>query len=365
MKKKLIIFIPSIEEGGVEKNLYIIANYLIRKDLDVKILTCNHNKRKHFNNRVKIIGTKSNFWFNKSRTVKYIICLLYLFFYLLKKKEKHLIFAFQANIYAIIISKILGTNIITRSNTSPSGWSKNFFKKIIYKFLINRANEVMVNSIDFKREFSKNFNINVECIYNPFDKLNVLKKLKQKKNNNIFKKNSLKIISVGRLTDQKDHITLIKSVKLINKKINPDIKIIGKGVNFSFLKEYIYKNNLNNLVELVGYKAEPFDYIKKADILILTSKFEGLPNILIEGQFLKKYIISTDCPTGPKEILMNGKAGDLFKVGDFKKLAKLINDYPYKLKSISKKIKYGSKNFFRFDYKINCKKYYDLINRNF
>ncbi len=365
MKKRLIIFIPSIEEGGVEKNLYIVANYLIKKDLDVKILTCNHNKRKYFHNKIKIIGTKSNFWFNKSRKVKYVICLLYLFFYLLKKKEKHLIFAFQANIYAIIISKILNTNIIARLNTSPSGWSKNFLKKKIYKFLINKANEVMVNSLDFKREFLKKFNTKVECIYNPFDKSSVLKRLGQKKNNNIFKKKTLKIISVGRLTDQKDHITLIKSVKLINKKINPDIKIIGKGINFLFLKEYIYKNNLNNLVELVGYKHEPYNYIKKADILILTSKYEGLPNILLEGQFLKKYIISTNCPTGPKEILMNGRAGDLFKVGDFKKLARLINNYPHQLKTISKKIQYGSKHFIRFDYKKNCKKYYDLINRNF
>ena len=148
--------------------------------------------------------------------------------------------------------QVLNTNIITRSNTSPSGWSKNFLKKKIYKFLINKANEVMVNSLDFKREFLKKFNTKVECIYNPFDKSSVLKRLGQKKNNNIFKKKSLKIISVGRLTDQKDHITLIKSAKLINKKINPDIKIIGKGVNFLFLKNMIYILDVIIIDEVFG-----------------------------------------------------------------------------------------------------------------
>ena len=59
-------------------------------------------------------------------------------------------------------------------------------------------------------------------------------------------------------------------------------------------------------------------------MVVLTSKFEGLPNILLEAQFLRKYIISTNCPTGPKEILLNSKAGDLINIGDFKKLSHLI-----------------------------------------
>ena len=64
--------------------------------------------------------------------------------------------------------------------------------------------------------------------------------------------------------------------------------------------------------------------MKKADIFVLTSLYEGLPNVLLEAQYFKKYIISTDCPTGPREILLNGKAGDLIKIGDYKNLANLI-----------------------------------------
>ena len=365
MNKKVIIFIPSIEEGGVEKNLFVITNYLQEKNINIEILTCNNNKKNNFYKGIKFIGTKSKFWQNKNRKIKYLICLFLLFLNLIKKKQKTLVFAFQANIYAIIVAKILNTKIITRSNSSPSGWSKNFFKRKLYSFLINLADDVMVNSLDFKKDFYRNFKIKTECIYNPFDKLTILEKIKKKNKNKLFKKKSLKILSVGRLTDQKDHLTLLKSAKLIDLRLNPKIIIIGKGIKYNFLKNYIKNNNLQNIVKLIGYQSNPFIHIKSADILVLTSKFEGLPNILLEGQFLKKYIISTDCPTGPREILMNGRAGDLFKVADYKKLAKIINNYPKNTKIISNKIKYGTKNFYRFNQNLNCKKYLNFVNRNF
>ena len=66
------------------------------------------------------------------------------------------------------------------------------------------------------------------------------------------------------------------------------------------------------------------NYLSSCNLFILTSKFEGLPNVLIEAQSRNIPIISSNCPTGPKEILLNGKLGDLFEVGDIYKLFKLI-----------------------------------------
>ena len=74
-------------------------------------------------------------------------------------------------------------------------------------------------------------------------------------------------------------------------------------------------------------------YLNQCDLLVLTSKYEGLPNVLLEAQYLKKYIISTDCKTGPREILNNGKYGDLFKVGDYKSLKKKKETFILKRKS--------------------------------
>ena len=124
-------------------------------------------------------------------------------------------------------------------------------------------------------------------------------------------------------------------------------------------------NNINKKVQLIGYKKNPFPYIIRSDILILSSKFEGLPNILLETQYLKKYIISSNCSSGPKEILMNGKAGDLFKVNDYKGLARKINTYCKNKNKFKKKILVGFNNLHRFNHGKNCKKYYEILNSFF
>ena len=155
MKKKVLIFIPSIEVGGVEKNLFEVSNYLNKKKINLEILTCNNNMSVKFSNGIKFIGTKNTFWHNRYRTIKYVVCLLFLFFHLINKKNKPLIFSFQANIYAVFIAKILNTKIIIRSNSAPSGWSHNIIKNFIYKFLITLADDVMVNSLEFNKSFDK------------------------------------------------------------------------------------------------------------------------------------------------------------------------------------------------------------------
>ena len=86
-------------------------------------------------------------------------------------------------------------------------------------------------------------------------------------------------------------------------------------------------NNLSNKVRLINFVNNPYIYIKQADLFILTSKFEGLPNVLLEALVLKKFIIFSNCRTGPKEILLNGNGGLLFKVGNYKDLAKKFNYY--------------------------------------
>ena len=310
MKKKILIFIPSIEDGGVEKNLFVVSNYLQKNNFSVEILTCNNDKLKKFIKGTKFVGSKSTFWQKKNRKIKYLVCLKILFFNLLFRYEKPIVFAFQANIYAVVVAKILNTRIITRSNSAPSGWSKNIIKDKIYKFIIKLADDVMVNSLEFKKSFKKRFNVNVKCIYNPFDENFIKNNLKNNKNRiKFFKKNYLNVISVGRLVEQKDHLTLLKAVNLLDKDFKIKLVIIGKGDNKYLLQKYITENKLENKVKLLGYLENPFSYIRQSNILILTSKFEGLPNILLEAQYLKKYIISTDCPTGPKEILLKGKAG--------------------------------------------------------
>ncbi len=357
-QKKIILFIPSIEGGGVEKNFFIISNFLAKNLNNVFLITAEKNVSKRARN-IKIIYPKSNFWRKSGRFRKYIICLFLLGKMILHEKNL-LVFSFQANLYAIFLCKFFNTKVIARSNASPSGWSNNFFKKLIYKFGFNLADKIIVNSLQFKNEMKEKFSINPIHIYNPLNKKEILRSSKSRINEK-FNKDSLKIITVGRLVDQKDHITLLKALNEIKNFLRFNLIIIGRGINQSKLEKYLKHNKINKLVKIY-YTANPFPYIKASDLFILSSIYEGLPNVLLEAITLKKFVISSDCPTGPREILDNQKGGFLFKSGDFRTLGKKILEFSKRRKDLNKKIIYSYNNLGRFDYKKNLNKYLNVIN---
>jgi len=350
--KKLFIFIPSIEDGGVEKNLYIVTNFLTNHIDNINIITFNTDKKKKFSNKVNFICTNFSNKKNYGRYFKYFFCLILLIKEILNNKKNCLVFSWQANIYSIIVCYFLGIKIISRSNTSPSGWSKNFFKNIIFNFFLKKADTLIVNSLSFKKEMDKKFNVRSKLILNPFHISYIKKKSNEKIKNLFFKNNALKVLNIGRFTDQKDQITLIKAAAIALKKINLKLFIMGKGKLEESMKNYIKKNNLFRYVHIIGYKENPFKYIKRSDIFVLTSKFEGFPNVLVECQILKKYIISTDCPTGPREILQNGNLGGLVKIGDHNSIAEILINFDKK-KEI-KKINKAYNLVKKYDHKKSC-----------
>ncbi len=361
-KKRLIFFMPSMEGGGVEKNLILVANYISKYKDNVQLITFDNNFNKFFNKKILITNVIKKNKKKYSKYYKYFCCLCILFKEYFSDKN-FVLFSFQANIYALILSYFLNFEIISRSNSSPSGWNKNFFKNLVFKFFFSKANCIIVNSKEFQKEFKKKFKIRTNLIYNPLNQKEILKKSKIKIKDKIFKDNFLKIINIARFTDQKDHSTLIEAIKIVSRKIKCQLIIIGYGSNRSNMQNKINKYKLQKNIKIVNYKTNPFPYLKAADLFVLSSKYEGLPNVILEAQTLKKYVISTDCPTGPKEILLNGKIGSLFKVGDYDKLAKLIIDFKKNKKIFQTKSKKAFKMLNRFDFEKNCKKYLFIVNK--
>ena len=360
IKKNLIIFIPSIEQGGVEKNLFLISNFLATKINKVKLITASNDHKQL--KKINIVGPKSKIWPNTSRYLKYFICLVILFKLFLKNRN-YVVFAFQANLYCIIICKLFGIKIIVRSNTSSIGWSQNFIKKFFYKKILKIADQVIVNSNDFKKELKKSFSINAKCIYNPLNKNEIIRRSKEKLKFNFLKTSSIKIINIARLTDQKDHLTLLNAMRKIKEKIKFRLVLIGTGPNRNLIENYILKYNLKKNIKVLNYQKNPFKYIRNSDIFILTSKFEGLPNVLLEAAVLKKFIISTNCPTGPREILSNGKGGELVKIGNFKSISEKIISYSKNKNKFIKKINYNFKSLKKFDYYMNLNQYLLVVEK--
>jgi glycosyltransferase involved in cell wall biosynthesis len=203
-------------------------------------------------------------------------------------------------------------------------------------------------------------NIDTQCIYNPLDSHLIKKNSKKKIKINFFQKKTLNLINIGRLTCQKDQITILKAINLIKNLIDLRLLIIGKGSELFNLNKFIVDHDLKKIAKCIGYRSNPYPYIKKSDIFILSSLYEGLPNVLLEAIFLKKFIISTNCPTGPYEIIKKNKYGKLFPIGDYYALSQIILEYKkyYKNKTI---LNNAFQSLERFDFKKNCKKYFQSI----
>ena len=163
-----------------------------------------------------------------SRRIKYFLSAVLLINEILKNRNI-VVMSFQANIYCIFICKLFSIKVISRSNSAPIGWSQNFFKKKIFGIGLKLADKIIVNSIEFKRDLKKEFNVNATCIYNPLNKNEILNKSK-KKSAKIFRSDKkLKILNIGRFVDQKDQLTLLRSLNNLKNDIEFEACIIGKG----------------------------------------------------------------------------------------------------------------------------------------
>lgn len=360
IKKNIIIFMPTIDNGGgVEKNFFIITNYFSTKFDKVTVITLDKSVKKKLSKKINIICPGTNLIDNFGRRAKFLISLIYLFREIITN-YKPTVFCFQGIIYCTSLCKLTGTKIIIRSNSSPSGWSSNYIKKILYKIIYGFADKIIVNSLNFKRELKEKFNLKSVCIYNPLNRSEIIKNSKVRVNLKFFNKKNLNMISVARFSEQKDHECLIKSINIIKKK-NIRLLLIGSGPLRYKIFELIKKLKLDNNIKIIDFKKNPFPYIKRSDVFILSSKYEGLPNVLLEAITLNKLIISSDCPTGPSEILDNGKGGLLFETGNFNMLSKKIVFFMKNKKLFNVKKKHALLRLERFNYDKRLNDYLNVI----
>ena len=113
----------------------------------------------------------------------------------------------------------------------------------------------------------------------------------------------------------------------------------------------------------MGYRKNAYRFMPKSNLFILSSKYEGLPNVLIEAQQSNLPIISSNCPSGPSEILINGKLGELYPVGNYKALYRKILKFNHSKEELLMKSILARKYITRFNTKKNCHKYYEIIKR--
>jgi glycosyltransferase involved in cell wall biosynthesis len=132
------------------------------------------------------------------------------------------------------------------------------------------------------------------------------------------------ILGAGRLTEEKDFATLMCAFARVRRRVLARLLILGDGEERSTLEELIRKLGIENCAQLPGFVRNPFAFMSRAAVFVLSSAWEGMPNVLIQALACGAPVVASDCKSGPREILQDGRYGRLVPVGDAGALAKAI-----------------------------------------
>lgn len=397
MKKKVGLLISSLNGGGAERVVSRLS-MILYSEYDIYLLLFD-TKNIKYDYKGKIIDIKAP---ANSKGLLSKIKLLMQRTYRTKaiKKTENLdiviSFLDSPNIVNIL-SKNKGCKVAisirnyTDIGKKPSRILKlaNFFMKRLYK----KADLVIPVSKEISKMLFEKYFISkskLKVIYNPYDIIDIERlaneDIEDKYEN--FMRSEKIFISVGRQVYQKGYWHLVKAFKLVLEK-EPDAKliIIGSGNNDVKLMKLINDLGIENRVLLTGFQKNPFKFIKKSQVYIMTSLFEGFPNALVEAMACGCPVISTDCKSGPKEILLENfnfnnttedilfgdygilvpvfKEGENWDSGTFETEEYLLSEAMISLLRDKEKLKYYSRKSIEraktFNYERCFKKYKSLI----
>jgi glycosyltransferase involved in cell wall biosynthesis len=202
------------------------------------------------------------------------------------------------------------------------------FIPLLVRAFYPKADKIICVSNGVAQELINKYHLpksKIQVIYNPVVAQDMFKKAEEPLDHPWFQPGQPPIIlGVGRLTAQKDFETLIKAFALVRNKTETRLMILGEGPERTKLEQFVKQLGLENDVSMPGFVDNPYKYMKRSSVFVLSSRWEGLPTVLVEALALGLPVVSTDCPSGPAEILENGKWGRLVPVGAPKALADAI-----------------------------------------
>ena len=235
------------------------------------------------------------------------------------------------------------------------------FLPILMRWLYPSADKVVACSQGLARDLEIYLGFNhgkIDVIYNPV----IDEKLAEKANLFVehpwFNKGEIPVVlGAGRLVRQKDFATLIRAFALVKKEQKVRLVILGEGQLKNQLLTLVGQLNLENDVVILDFVENPYAYMAKSAVFVLSSGWEGFGNVVAEALAAGAPVVSTNCPSGPAEILDNGKYGELVSVGDSQGMAEAI------LRVLSGKVRSVDSAWLeQFTLRYSAQKYLELIN---
>jgi glycosyltransferase involved in cell wall biosynthesis len=331
--KKVFFTIPSLQGGGAEKVMIYILKYL-DKTKYTPVLILFENKGQFIDNLPEDIAVHS---LNKDKILKgfrWLILLRLARLFRSGKPDVIVSFMWYTNIVTLI-SKILGLincGVIISERypifVRRERWLVEFMRRLSIRILYPVANSIITNSVSVRDEIIQITRIphaKITVVHNPVDTAIINSLSRDRNYHQWYEENIPVIISIGRLSKEKGFPYLLRALHIISSKgFQLRLVILGKGAEENELRRLAKDLGVENRVEFLGFKKNPYKYLVRSSVFILASLFEGFPNVLLEALALGVPAIATDCPTGPREIITNDVNGILVRPADERALADAI-----------------------------------------
>jgi glycosyltransferase involved in cell wall biosynthesis len=328
--KRIGILMPSLVGGGVQRSMLILSKGLVEHGYQVDLILV--KAQGPFLNRVP-----ENVRMIDLCASRALSSLPNLVVYLRENNPDVLISA-QTHINAVAIlarwlSRVKTKLVVTERNdllfaTQSNQNFKEKFRPFVVRFLYPYAEKVVAISkgvADDIATIAQGRLKLISIINNPIDGEYIQQKAQVTVEHPwLTRKEVPVVLAVGRLVKQKDYVTLLNAFAAVKNRMPVRLIILGEGEERADLENLLAKLGISKDVSMPGFVENPFAYLSRADVFVLSSRWEGFPNVLTEALACGAPVVSTDCPSGPAEILENGKYGRLVPVGDAEALAKAI-----------------------------------------
>ena len=382
MKTKILLAVPNLDGYGVQHDIRTLMKYWDHDRFEVKMLL--HSRTGDFADQFPpdMASVEIDKYSSKIPKVR-VISRLDGYRRAINEEKPDAVISFvpfcnYGCIWAKITSKHrFGLAVSEHAHVSAAMTDKqnmgNFFMRVYrltFKSLYNSKFVDVVKCIaeESRQDLIKNHGIKEEktiLIHNPVPMEEVSKKGAEAVEHPWFKDGQGRLpvlINVGRISVQKQQDVLIKAFARAKKEIDCRLVIVGGG-DQKELKDIASELGVSESVYFVGFDRNPWKWMAKSNLFVLSSIWEGLPCVLTEAMTLGLPVVSTKCPSGPREMLLEGQAGYLCEVGDMEGLAEKIV-YALKNKEETRsRAEFAKKNLYRFEPTTVVKKYEELALR--